>query len=707
MRLLRANESAPFMAEGDPGNSAAARLAEKGLFVARAGCLAAFALALGLLAMSLPAYVAYLRHLSPGAPDIYTGQLTTEGLAHMQASGLSLSAYIAIQAVIKTLFVAVWLLVGAMIFWRKSNDPFALFVAFTFATFSISFGYWAQTVLPPASGLLKGLNVVSGVCLSLLLPLFPDGRFVPRWSKWLLIPTTLFHQGLNAFFPTLPAASPLLSTLDNLLFIAGLPILAAFQIYRYRRVSTSVQRQQTKWAIFGFVLAMIGFSLALFLGSSVTEAQQPGTPLFFAQQTLVFVSLLFIPLSIGAAIQRSHLWDIDILINRALVYTLLTGCVVGLYVLVVGYLGAVFRTELNLWISMVAAGLVAVIFQPLQLFLQRGVNRLLYGLRDEPYVVLSGLSQRLKASLSSEEVLPAIVQGVREALKLAYAAIEVDEGTGPVVAASIGVLPSEEARRLPLVYQGQLVGMLLIASRGKNDPLNPADLRLLESLADQIGVAVHAVRLNADLQRSRERMVVAQEEERRRLRRDLHDGVGPTLASLSQRIDIAARLVKQDPDGAVAMLATLKGQVRETLADIRRLVYALRPPVLDELGLLPAIQQRIEPLQGDSGLLITVEAPPEFRELPAAVEVAAYRIVLEALTNVQRHAGASRCAIHLELVDGCLALSVCDDGKGLPAGHHYGVGLTAMQERAAELGGAFEVTSDPGQGTCIHVRLPL
>ena len=699
----------------EPPGTSQAHWAGKALLLAQGICLAGFAVVLVIFIASIPAYVAYLHTLRAGGVDLFAGQLTVDGLQRLQALGLSLNAYIAYLVGVKVLFVSVWLLVGAVVFWRKADDPMALFVSFTLVTFSVSFGFWAQAVLPQWGALLVGLNALSGLCISFLLPVFPDGRFVPRWSRWPVIIGTLYHQGLSTLLPGVLASSPLLSGLDMILFMGGTLFVIGVQVYRYRRVSTQAMRQQTKWAVFGFAAAMAGFAVALFLGTNYTSALAPGTPSYMFQHTLVFLSLLFIPVSIGMAILRSHLWDIDIIVNRTVVYGLLTVCIIALYVLVVGYLGALFRTELNLLISLIAAGLVAVVFQPLRRILQRGVNRLFYGLRDEPYMILAGLSQRLKASLDPEAVLPIIVQSVREALKLSYAAIEVNEGAGFTLAAASGTPPASEPARLPLVYQGQPVGALLIGPRGQSDALTPADLRLLENLADQIGVATRAVRLTADLKRmaadlqlSRERLVVAREEERRRLRRDLHDGVGPTLASLSQRIDTACRLVKSDPDAAIELLEYLKGQVKSTLADIRRLAYALRPPILDELGLVPAIQQQVVPLQEANGLRISVEAPVEMPELTAAVEVTTYRIALEALANVARHAQAKVCRIRLELAgEDSLCLSVSDDGRGLPADYHAGVGITSMRERVSELGGAFTLTSSPDAGTRLQVRLPM
>jgi signal transduction histidine kinase len=435
-------------------------------------------------------------------------------------------------------------------------------------------------------------------------------------------------------------------------------------------------------------------------------------------------TLLMIPLSLAMAILRSRLWDIDILINRALVYGALTVCVIGIYVLVVGYLGALFRTGGNLPISLMATGVVAVLFQPLRDRLQRGVNRLIYGERDDPYAVVARLGRRLEGTLAPDAVLPTLVETVVQALKLPYAAVLLKQGEQFVTAAEYpGKETSaqggeEKLATLSLVYQGETVGKLLLAPRAPGESFSPADQRLLAVLTQQAGVAAHTVQLTTDLQHSRERLISAREEERRRLRRDLHDGVGPTLASMSQRIDAAAYMVRDDPDEAIVLLRDLKGQVRATLADLRRLVYALRPPTLDELGLLAAVREHAAQYAGIAGgapgettLHITIEAPGPLPALPAAVELAAYRIALEALTNVVRHAGASACFIDFAVTAlggrKMLTVDIRDNGIGLPDERRAGVGLTSMRERAAELGGTCLIEPAPGGGTRVSAHLPL
>jgi signal transduction histidine kinase len=225
-----------------------------------------------------------------------------------------------------------------------------------------------------------------------------------------------------------------------------------------------------------------------------------------------------------------------------------------------------------------------------------------------------------------------------------------------------------------------------------------------------VGVAVHGMRLTADLQRSRERLVTAREEERRRLRRDLHDGLGPMLAAQTLKVGSARALYQRDTVAADALLAELETDMQTALADIRRLVYDLRPPALDELGLVGAIRAdatRYRKLPADAhGLAIDIEAPDSLPPLPAAVEVAAYRIVQEALTNVVRHAHACTGWVRVN-VDEALRIEISDDGLGLPTPRHIGVGLLSMRERAEELGGSCIVERHPAGGTRVLARIPL
>jgi signal transduction histidine kinase len=284
---------------------------------------------------------------------------------------------------------------------------------------------------------------------------------------------------------------------------------------------------------------------------------------------------------------------------------------------------------------------------------------------------------------------------------------------------------------LPLSYQGEQLGQLILAPRAPGESFTPAEWQLLTDLAHQAGVAAAAVRLTADLQRSRERLVTAREEERRRLRRDLHDGLGPQLASHVLKLEAARELVRSNPERVEEILNNLIEKSQGIVNEVRRLVYALRPPALDELGLLGAIREYAAQ-SSDNDLQITVVAPERCPPLPAAVEVAAYRIVQEAVTNVIRHAQAQNCSIKLTVIPasspptdplpnpppargregwgsvaGVLQVDISDDGQGLPPNYRAGVGLNSMRERAEELGGECLVETLATGGTRVLAQLPL
>jgi signal transduction histidine kinase len=369
-------------------------------------------------------------------------------------------------------------------------------------------------------------------------------------------------------------------------------------------------------------------------------------------------------------------------------------------------LGALFQAQDHLAVSLSATGLVAVLFQPLRSRLQRGVNRLMYGERDDPYAVTSRLGRRLEATLVPEAVLPTVVETIAQALKLPYAAILLQDGNGYRTAASYGS-PRGESETLPLVYQREEIGRLVLSPRAPGEGFSDADRDLLEDLARQAEVAVHAVRLTADLQSSRERLVATREEERRRLRRDLHDGLGAQLAGLNVQAGTLRRLILSDPDAADEVVVELRDELRSAIADIRHLVYDLRPPALDDLGLAEALRRLAERYGSeDEQLSVFVEAPEDLPNLPAAVEVAVYRITQEALTNVARHARARTSVVRLA-VNEDVALEIVDDGVGIPAERSVGVGLSSMHERASELGGSCIVQSVQKGGTQVLVRLPL
>jgi signal transduction histidine kinase len=563
--------------------------------------------------------------------------------------------------------------------------------------------------------------------VTFVLLVFPDGHLPsPGWHfvAWsaafglaLIVLVVMFHPGAltgmgletNPF--GFPGAAPILDmllTFGSVFLAVGVIGSLAALLIRFRR-STGIEREQIKWLVYAvgiYLLISILSSIAWFFWPDFSWKQEI---------TIVLTDLGILGIAVAAAIAilRHRLYDIDLIINRTLVYSALTIGVAALYGLVVGTLGALFQARSNLLVSLLATGLAAILVQPMRDGLQRLVNRLMYGERDDPYAILSSLSRRLEGSLSPEATLPAVVETVAQALKLPYVAIALKQEGDFKIAASYG-LAGEALVQLPLIYQGETVGQLRLSTRSPNESFTPAEQRLLRDIARPIGVTTHTVlltqdlrQLAEDLQRSREELIKSREEERRRLRRDLHDELGPQLASLKLNLDVARNLVSRDPRAAEALLVDLRSQSQSAIADIRRLVFDLRPPALDELGLIGAIQEYTRQIVSQDGLQIRLESPKDLSSLPAAVEVAAYRIILEALANFVRHSQGSKCQISLSNTDHHLQVEVCDDGLGLPQEVQPGVGLNSMRERAAELGGTCVIEALPKGGTRVLASLPL
>lgn len=546
------------------------------------------------------------------------------------------------------------------------------------------------------------LLIVGGILFSLFLFTFPDGRFISRWMQRLaLLLIVAYALGMLL-------ASEAYGSFSAAFIPAVLMLGLGVQVYRYLRLSSPVQRQQTKWVVLGAVgpvLRVLNWILLIEPGIFAP----PSDPLLFYGQQSVWAALgLLLPIALAFSILRYRLWDIDLIISRTLVYGMLTAVIVALYAVVVGGMAALFQTQANWLVALIATGLVAVLFRPLHDRLQRGVNRLLYGQRDEPLAVLARLGQRLEDALAPGQLLPTLVETIAQTLKLPYVAITTGQGNAQQTTVSHGK-PTANARSFRLIYQGATIGQLLAAPRSPSENFTPAEEQLLQNVARQAGTAVHALQLTADLQHTRQQVVTSREEERRRLRRDLHDGLGPTLAAQLLKIGSARALLADQPEVADQLLAEMETDIEGTLAEVRRIVYDLRPPALDQWGLAGALRAFAETCESE-GLTVRVEAPPTLPPLPAAVEVAAYHIGREALTNVVRHAQARRCTLRLWPEEGAnthLRLTVQDDGRGIAGDTRAGVGLTAMRERAEELGGALTVHGTPGQGTQVTALLPL
>lgn len=594
-----------------------------------------------------------------------------------------------------------WLgsLVAAFTFWRRPDLLTTRLLLLQAVAGLASMISWTVGPLTVADALRPTTLYFAGyfshlIHLTLELPLalhlilsFPRPSPILK-RRWVL--PLLYGLPLVALLPT-----PFSPQLNPFLLVALYSLLnVAAAVRLFFRASGPVEAAQARWFAVGFAVMNVG--LVLFGLQVIGLVPESVVQLVDA----VPAQLVFI-ICMAVAILRYRLFDIDIVLNRALVYGGLTAGVVGAYALVVGGASRLLHLQTDLRLSLVATGLIAVAFNPLRNQLQRAVNHLLYGERDEPYEVLSELSRKVGNTLEPNRVLPTIVETVTQALKLPYAGVVLANGGAPELVASHGQ-PSAEPLALPLEHQGETIGELHLEARAGGS-FSTAELRLLRLIAQQASVAAFAVKQNLDLRRSREALVTAREEERLRIRRDLHDGLGPELAALNLKLDAACNLLTHDPPRAAALLLQLKQQTQDAVSGIRHLVYALRPPALDELGLAGALRE--EARKYDAALDLTLEIdPPE--GLSAAVEVACYRIVQEALQNVARHAGASRC-LAVVRGGGTLNISVEDDGVGLPDPIRFGVGLHSMRERAEELGGTFRLESSGWGGVRLTASIPL
>jgi signal transduction histidine kinase len=572
---------------------------------------------------------------------------------------------------------------------------------------SLPFGtaaLWANTWANGAAISLSGL----------VLPLvFPEGRLLsPRWRPALwaalaFIPLwvagyAFISQSMGGYFRNLPdpythaSLDRLFEAFQALAIVCGLvagAAAAASVTLRWQRADR-VGRQQLKW-----YLAV----LPLAAGALIAQVIAPGG---LANVALGVLAGILMPVAIGIAVLRYKLYEIDILLNRAVLYGLLTAGVAGVYLAVVSVADLLVPVhDRGLGVQVLATALAAAALFPLRDRVQRRVNRLFYGDRGAPYEALARLGRRVEVAADTETVLNSMVKTIADSLRLPYAALELRLGDGWSPAAAYGEAPPQVVA-FPLTSQLETVGRLLVGTRSRGEQLGPDDERLLADLARQAGPATHAAALRRALDASRAGLVTAQEEERRRLRRDLHDGLGPTLAGLTLGLDTARTRAAGQPE-LQELLAKLKAETQRAVTDVRRIVYGLRPPALDEFGLVGSLREEVGRLQYEApALAVTLDAPADgLADLPAAVEVACYRIVTEALTNVTRHAHASRCWVQIRF-DGDLHVDVRDDGTGLPEGWRAGVGVTSMRERVAELGGELVIEPSLPHGTRINARMP-
>jgi signal transduction histidine kinase len=600
-----------------------------------------------------------------------------------------------------TLLLAATCLVASAIIWLRGSGGWApSLLGGAFVATAVN-----AVAMPALSDLPRLDAGITSVTLSLsaaALACFPSG-LVARWAGWLV--------GAYVCWEIASVALPQGDALGYVGGVALFGVMGALTVaqVRHRVRASAVEREQLAWFAYGIVVwfsVSLVVSLPYFAPGLVDWSTAPGAPYDVFQSVVASLALAAIPVCTTIAVVRWKLYDVHLLIGRTLLYGLLSLLVTATYLVIVLAGSAVGGTRVA---PLVAAAVAALLAQPVRSFLQTRIRRRVYGLRAEPETALARLAARLGESRSDEDTLTEMVTTIRSSLRVPGVSVQTLQGTEFATAAAAGVSEGRPVI-LPLWHQGVEVGRLVITTH-ERDGLPIGDRDLLEALASQAGPVVQGVRLSRslrdavdDLREARERLVVTREEERRRLRRNLHDELAPTLAAAGLTASTAADLVARDPARAGVVLDRLEATLASAVEDIRRLAHELRPPALDEHGLVGALREHAVELA--SSLPVLVEAA-ELPELPAAVEVAAYRISLEALHNVTRHARATGAVIRLSVTDGWLDGSIADDGTGFEPGGRSGMGQESMRERAAELGGTTTVTSSPGAGTVVRFRLPV
>ncbi|HET7195709.1 MAG TPA: sensor histidine kinase [Nocardioides sp.] len=563
-------------------------------------------------------------------------------------------------------------------------------------------------LLPHLVQLQSWLWVPGFVPLLTLVPLLYPSGLLPgtRWRLAFVASCAgmvLLGVGAALYPDEFPGRVPIEKPVTTLALAQGLTLVAAIILLpsavaafaglflRLRR-STGLRRRQV--AVLLVAVGLLGLVTAL-------QGVVP-SPADLAAQAL---AVALVPVAIGVAVTRHRLYELDTALCRALVAASLTVCLAGVYLTTFAVVRTVAPDGIG---TALAAGVTGVLVLPLARRLSEGVDRMFYGDRADPYSVSTRLSSRLSRSgLDVAEIPQTVCDAVVEALRLGSASVLVSLEDSERELAASGA-SAGTAERFALRHRGDLVGWLAVTPRPGEVRVDPRDAEILAVIADQAAPALAALQLHEQLQRSRESLVAAREEERLRLRRELHDGLGATLAGLRLQVESAQALVSDGP--AVRLLDHADSGVAQAVAEVRSITDDLRPPAIDELGLARALTLLAERLGSDR---CAVEV--EICDLPTvtpAVEVAAYRIASEALANAVRHSGAGRVRLEVGRDGTSLHIRVTDDGAGLrrPSGaaSGSGIGLASMQERAEEIGGSFELTEAPGgRGTVVRAALPL
>ena len=517
------------------------------------------------------------------------------------------------------------------------------------------------------------------------------------------------------------------SALSNGVIAPGYAVMLAvllwsvWDLLRRLRGATGEARLQLRWFVYAAVLVLV-----VFVPSTVV----PTAGLWW--QVLGSLALISLPVAVGIAILKYRLYDIDVVINKTLVYVSLAAFITLVYVVIVVVLGGLIgAANESLGLSIVATAIVAVAFQPVRERVQRFANRFVYGERATPYEVLARFSERVAGTYATEDVLPRTARVIAEGTGAERAEVWLRIGEELVLGAAwpvdrdgrravpmSGASPELEGadRTVPVRYHDELLGAIAVA-KPAGESVSPAEDKLLRDLSSQAGVVLSNVRLTADLEArldeiarqaaelraSRQRIVVAQDAERRRLERNIHDGAQQHLVALAVKLRLARGLIRTDPARARSMLEELRGEIDLALDTLNALSLGIYPPLLEEQGIAAALAAQY--LRSSLPVHLGVEG---VRRHPIEIEAAVYFCCLEALQNAAKYAHASAITVVLREDDGALGFSVADDGVGFTsATSGSGTGIQGMRDRIAVLGGDVTIESSPGEGTTVRGRVPV
>lgn len=658
---------------------------------------------------SLP--VAFTDLQRPCRVDGCEPRLGPAGFRALAEAGLDARWYAAFFLLLYAAFAGLNLLIGVQLARRRATDPMALLVAAMLVSFGASFPYTVNELVAARPGwrIPGGLvEMTSQVGFVAFAYWFPERRPRPRWT---VLPVGVWCL---AMLPTqLAPGSPLaLSHLGGVLqgavVLGCLGPIPVVQLRRLRRLADPVQRQQVKWVAWGLAVGvggLVGLSWAWTSGS--LPAAQRGSPLLAAvAQISTYAVVAAVPICIGVAVARYRLFGADALIRRSLVYAGTAAVLVLTYVGVVVLLGGVLPgTGTHALAATVAVALAVV---PVRDRLADAVGRRFYGDRDEPAIALRRLSARLADAGSPESMVQRLADEVATGLRLP----RVEVWLADLPAAVSGADATRPATSLPIRYDGHQVGELRVVPRAGEDRLEPQDLRLLTEVVDRAGAVLHAERVTRDLRHSlndladsRRRLVAAQEQERARIQRDLHDELGPALAGVQLRLEAALGRLGADTGWLVTELETLHRLVRECGTEVRSIVHGLRPVALRQLPLRTALEEHCREVTRASGMAVTLEAAPT--AVGPELEEAVYRIVRESLHNAHRHGRAHHAAVRIVHEGARLVLTVTDDGRGPGCAADAGTGVAGMRARAEGLGGSFALIPGAAGGAEVRVALPI